>query len=142
MISTTILFFALMFPHHNTNTYSTQILDRYIIANNDGSDDAIELFIRENYNPDLANRIKIEDHIKFYRQISGEFGPLNKTVYKTVQSTSDKLIVHLIKESDSPINMDIDPIDILVVEIDLDPENPKYLARGLGLGALVCEIRK
>ncbi|MCH7514761.1 MAG: hypothetical protein IH947_12595 [Bacteroidetes bacterium] len=29
--------------------------------------------------------------------------------------------------------MDIDPKDILVVEIDLDPENPKYLARGLGL---------
>lgn len=142
MISTTFLLFALMFPHHNMNTYSTQILDRYIIANNDGSDDAIELFIHENYNPDLAKKIKMQDHINFYRQISGEFVSLNKTVYKTVKSTSDKLIVHLIKEADSPMNMDIDPIDILVVEIDLDPENPKYLAKGLGLGALVCEIRK
>ena len=40
------------------------------------------------------------------------------------------------------MNKDIDPKDILVVEIDLDPENPKYLARGLDLGALVCEIQK
>ena len=63
-------------------------------------------------------------------------------MYKTVESSSNKLIVHLIKEADSPMNMDIDPIDILVVEIDLDPKNSKYLARGLGLGALVCEIRK
>ena len=149
MISTAFLLFALVIPYlsagrpiHDANTLAIQILDRYIIANNDASDNALKLFIRENYNPVLVKKIKIEDHVNFYRQIAGEFGPLHKTVYETVESTPDKLIVHLIKEVDSPLNRDIDPKDILVVEIDLDPEDPSYLARGLGLGALVCENRK
>ena len=113
MISTAFLLFALVFPYlsagrpiHDANTLAIQILDRYIIANNDGSDSALELFIHENYNPVLVKKIKIEAHVNFYRQIAGEFGPLHKTVYETVESTPDKLIVHLIKEVDSPLRRD------------------------------------
>ncbi|MEQ9376935.1 MAG: hypothetical protein RIG68_17225 [Imperialibacter sp.] len=119
-----------------------EILNKFIRANNSGTEEAIGEFIKETYEPHLFEKIDLEKHIDFYMMISKNFGHLNTMVYKKIEENPLRLVVHLIKESESVLNKSIDPSEILVVEIDLNKDNPKYLSRGLGLGALVCELRK
>jgi len=63
-------------------------------------------------------------------------------IYKKVEETPLKFVVHLIKKDEHIKNQDINPLEILAVEIDLSKKNPIYIERGLGLGSLVCEQRK
>ena len=124
------------------NKNAETILAQFVQAHNRGDDQAIEEFIRINYHPSQLEKLEISKQVAFYQQIINEFGILHSQVYNTITDTEHKLIVHLIKEDESLLNREVDPANVLVVEIDLHPENPKYLARGLGLGALICEIRK
>ena len=124
------------------NNQQLAILNKFITIHNLGTEKAIGQFIKETYNPGLYDRIDLKKHIEFYDQIIKEFGALNDVVYKIEEEKPYKVIVHLIKKNESFLNQNIDPTEILVVEIDISKEMPRYLSRGLGLGALVCEIRK
>ena len=124
------------------NKEQQAILDKFIAYHNDGSEKALGQFIKETYNPGLYDKIDLGKHTAFYDQIVREFGRLNDQVYKVESETQLKLIVHLIKEDETVLNKNIDPREVLVVEIDVSDDNAKYLSRGLGLGALVCEIRE
>ena len=124
------------------NKEQQAILDKFITYHNDGSEKALSQFAKETYNPILYDKIDLEKHTAFYDQIAREFGRLNEQIYKLETETQLKLIVHLIKEDETVLNKNIDPREILVVELDLSDNNLKYLSRGLGLGALVCEVRK
>ena len=124
------------------NKEQQAILDKFISYHNDGTEKAIVEFVKETYNADLYAKIDLGKHRTFYKQIANEFGPLNNQIYKIEFESRLKLIVHLIKEDESVLNRNIDPREILVVEIDVADNNSKYLSRGLGLGALVCEVRK
>lgn len=140
-----ILILLLSLFHVNLNTqtaYQKNILEKFIKAHNDGSEVAIKNFIKESYHPAVYKKIDINKHVNFYNHIIKEFGPLNKLTYKVTEESKRKLIVQLIKENESVLNQDIDPAEILVVEIDMSEDNPKYMERGLGLGALVCEDRR
>ena len=74
--------------------------------------------------------------------IAEDFGQLKSIVYKKTEENPLRLVVQLIKEKESLLNEFIDPTEILVVEIDMEQNNPKYLNRSLGLGALICESKK
>ncbi|MEO1031983.1 MAG: hypothetical protein AAFX55_11295 [Bacteroidota bacterium] len=118
------------------------LLDDFIIAHNLGTEKAISDFIKKTYEPSLLKKIDLKKHIAFYNHIIKEFGPLNNKIYEIVEVKPNKLIVNLIKKEESIKNKSIDPTEILMVEIDTDKNRPKYLSRGLGLGALACSIRK
>jgi len=124
------------------NKEQLNILNKFIIANNDGSEEAIKQFIKDSYLPEIYATINLNDHVAFYKQIVNEFGDLNKQMYYLVEETPYKLIVHLIKKKEDIKNLAIDPKDILQVEIDLSKTNPKYIERGLGLGSLLCELKR
>lgn len=124
------------------NLNSQAMLDRFVKAHNEGTTRSLERFIQENYLPELYSQIELEKHVAFYRQIIDEFGPLNATIYEKIEDTENRLVVHLVKKTESVLNKNVAPEDILVVKIDLSAKNPKYLSRGLGLGALVCEIKR
>ncbi len=96
-------------------------------------------FIKDTYHPEVYKNINLSKHVAFYEHIINDFGQLNTIIYKKVEETSIKLIVHLIKIEESLLNKNIDPANILVVEIDTHVKSPNYLSRGLG--ALVCSIR-
>jgi len=119
-----------------------QLLDKFIIAHNLGTEEAISKFIKEAYVPSLFKKIDLKKHINFYDHIVKEFGPLNNEIYELVEVKPTKLIVQLIKKEESLLNQSIDPAEILMVEIDTSEKEPNYLIRGLGLGALVCSSRQ
>ena len=121
------------------NTEQKTILDQFIKAHNAGTDDALASFIKATYHPDVYARIELDKHIAFYQHIVKEFGPLNHMIYKVEKATPLKLSVHLIKKEELITNKRIDPAEILVVNMDLHPEDQQYMAMGLGLGALICE---
>ena len=119
-----------------------QLLDKFIIAHNLGTEEAISKFIKEAYGPSLLKKINLKKQINFYDHIVKEFGPLNNEIYELVEVKPTKLIVQLIKKEESLLNQSIDPAEILMVEIDTSEKEPNYLIRGLGLGALVCSRRQ
>jgi len=124
------------------NKDQLNILDHFIIAHNDGSENAIKEFIKETYLPEIYEKINLDDHVKFYKQVINEFGDLNKQIYYLVEETPHKLIVHLIKKNENINNLVINPEDILQVEIDLSQTNPKYMEKGLGLDSLLYDQKR
>lgn len=126
----------------NTSANTQRILEAWIVTQNDGSDTAVRHFIDTYYSPEVLKKMKnYEDHVKFYKQIISEFGKIQKVIYETERNTDTGLKVQLLKEA-TPLIPEPTPEEILVVEIDLDPNNPKYLSKGLGMGALICYIKR
>nr|WP_321235088.1 hypothetical protein [uncultured Psychroserpens sp.] len=141
------ILFLLLISLLSTNSYAQsknqlELLDKFIIAHNLGTEKAIVNFINETYKPTLLKKINMKKHIAFYNHIIKEFGLLNSEIYEVVETKPTKLIVNLIKKGESTSNKSIDPTEILMVEIDTDKNQPRYLSRGLGLGALACSIKK
>ncbi len=121
---------------------TARVLKAWMVMQNDGSDKAIRRFIDGYYSPTLLEKMKnYESHVGFYKQIIGEFGAVQELVYQTETDSEFKLKVQLLKQGRALIP-EPSPEEILVVEIDLDPKNPAFLSRGLGLGALVCYIKR
>ncbi len=137
ILATTVVTFS-----YSQNSNHLVILDKFIAANNSGNTEIISQFIKDTYEPNLYNKIDLEEHIKFYAMIYQDFGQLKTIVYENIEEESLRLVVYLIKEKESLLNKSINPAEILVVEMDLNEQNPKYLKIGLGLGALVCESKK
>ncbi len=127
---------------YSQNKEQTNILNKFINAHNIGSQDAISKFIKDTYHPDIYAKINLKDHVTFYNQIVNEFGPLNFMIYKKVEETPLKFVVHLIKKDEYIKNQYINPLEILVVEIDLSKNDKNYMPHGLGLGSLVCEQKR
>jgi hypothetical protein len=129
-------------PVFSQNKNQSIILDKFIAANNAGTREAISQFINETYDHDLLSKIDFEEHIQFYDMISEDFGKMKTVVYEKIEEKPLRLVVHLIKENQSVLNKSINPAEILVVEMDLHEQRPTYLKKGLGLGALVCQLKK
>lgn len=138
----TLLAVTILTAAYTQRNSQSIILDKFIAANNTGTHEAFRQFIKETYDQSLLKKIDIETHIEFYAMICEDFGPLKTAVYKRIEETPLKLVVYLIKENESLLNKSINPAEILVVEMDLNEQNQKYLKKGLGLGALVCELKK
>ncbi|MEC7752802.1 hypothetical protein [Roseivirga sp. UBA1976] len=119
-----------------------QILKDWIATQNQGSDKAINTFIDRWFSEELKAGITDRSkHVAFYRQIIDEFGEIQETVYEVMESTPTKLKVQLLKKN-TPFLPEPSPENILVVEIDVQKNHPNRLARGLGMGALICYIKR
>ncbi len=138
----TLLAITIVTFSYSQNRNQLVILNKFIAANNAGTKEAISQFIKETYEPNLFKKIDLEEHIKFYAMISEDFGQLKTMVYEKIEEKPLRLVVYLIKENENLLNKSINPAETLVVEMDLNEQNPKYLKKGLGLGALVCELKK
>lgn len=119
-----------------------EILNDWISTQNDGSNEAINAFIDTWFSPEMRQNMKNRDqHLAFYRQIIDEFGSVQDHVYEVMESTETKLKVQLIKKG-QPLVPEPSPENILVVEIDIQKDKPQFLSRGLGMGALICYIKR
>jgi hypothetical protein len=138
------LFACLMPAHHPDDKPedTRRILSAWVETQNTGTDEAIRSFIDSYYSPALLDKMKnYEDHVSFYKQVISDFGAIQDIVYQTEEDTDNSLKVQLLKEA-TPLIPEPSPEEILVIEIDLDPANPAYLRRGLGMGALICYIKR
>lgn len=139
---TLFLFLAAVQNSSTEQTDTERVLEAWVVMQNNGSDKAVRQFIDTYYSPAILSKMKnYEDHVAFYKQIIHEFGKVQSTIYLTETDKDHKLKVQLIREGRA-LAPAPSAEEILVVEIDLDPENPQYLSRGLGLGALICHIKR
>jgi len=134
-----IVFVTLSYAQNNKQL---TVLNKYIMANNTGTAEAFSQFIKETYNPQLLKKINVASHIDFYSMISRDFGQLKLAVYKKTAVSPTRLVVHLIKENESLFNKNINPTEVLVVEMDFNKDEPAYLKKGIGVGALICDLKK
>lgn len=140
-----ILFIFLLFSFTSIQSQSKEqrkIITNYITAHNDGTSEAIIHFINQNYTPSYLKKIDLNTHVNFYKNIIEEFDVLNFDIYKTVEQLPNRVVIHLIKEHESILTNHIEPTEILVLELDQAPNNSKFLEKGLGLGSLLCVLKK
>ena len=124
------------------NSHTQRLLKAWLEMQNVGTKPAVEHFIKNYYSPDVLQKMKnFDDHVNFYMTIIHDFGDIQDVIYKTEEDSNYSLKVQLLKKGTLLVPTP-SPEEILVVEIDLDPENPKYLKRGLGMGALICYIKR
>jgi hypothetical protein len=138
----TIIALAFVTLSYSQSNKQLTVLNKYITANNLGTVDAFSQFIKDTYSPQLLKRINLKSHIDFYTIISEDFGQLKFEVYKKIEEKPSRLVVHLIKEKESLFNKNINPAEVLVIEMDFNKKNSSLLKKGMGLGALVCELKK
>lgn len=140
LILSALMFFNNKPLRENTNT--ERVLKAWLEMQNTGTKPAVEHFIKNYYDPSLLKKMEsLEDHVNFYMSMIHDFGNIQDIVYKTEEDSKYRLKVQLLKKGALLIPAP-SPEEILVVEIDLDPENPKYLKRALGMGALICYIKR
>lgn len=140
LILSALIFSTNVSLKENTNT--ERVLKAWLEMQNTGTKKAVEHFIQNYYDPSLLQKIEsLEDHVNFYMSMIHDFGDIQDIVYKTEEDSKYRLKVQLLKK-DALLVPAPSPEEILVVEIDLDPENPKYLKRALGMGALICYIKR
>ena len=136
------LLLVVIFFNQQDSDPKKKILEDWIRTQNIGSNKAINDFIDQWFAPELLDKMDNRDqHIAFYRQIIDEFGDLQNLVFREIESTETKLKVELLKKG-YPLVPEPSPEDILVVEIDVQKDNPRYLSRGLGMGSLICYVKK
>jgi hypothetical protein len=129
-------------PSSTENINTQKILTAWLEMHNTGTEEAVGEFIRSYYSPELLKKMKnFDDHVKFYMTVIDDFGDIQSIVYKTEETTDFRLKVQLLKKGILAVS-NPPPTEILVVEIDLDPKNPEYLVKGLGMGALICYIKR
>ena len=138
----TLFAVALATFSYSQNNDQLTILNKFIVANNVGTEEAFSQFIKETYEPELYTKTDLKAHIEFYTMISKDFGQLKPIVYEKIEENPLRLVVYLIKEEESLLNKNIDPTEILMVEFDFNEKKPEFLNRALGLGALACELKK
>jgi len=110
----------------------------WIAAHNAGDEVSLATWIESSYAPALLERVDVGEHVAFYQSIVQDFGELSTTPIAVTESSAERLVVHL-----RPLAVfQPDPTTTLVVEVAVDPDDPARLARGLGLGALICEYDK
>lgn len=138
-----VLFFLLTYiAAKSQSQQQREIISNYIIAHNIGTTESIKHFIEQNYTPTFLNKIDIGSHIKFYKNIIEEFGDLNLDIYKTTEQSTNQVTVYLTKESISVFANYLKPTEILVLKLNQDANNLKLMDKGLGLGSLLCELKK
>ena len=138
----TIILALLILPISPPNDPKMDILKAWIETQNDGSEQAINAFIDTYFPPELLSKMtNRKDHVAFYRQIIEEFGDVQDFIYKEEENSRTKLKVQLLKKGQTLVPEPA-PDQILVIEIDVLEKEPKFLAKGLGMGALICYIKR
>ena len=127
---------------NSENANTKRLFEAWRKMHNTGTEQAAREFIKAYYAPDVLKKMKnMEDHVTFYMTMIHDFGDVQNIVYKTEESTEHRLKVQLLKK-DALLFPEPSPEEILVVEIDLDPNDPNFLEKGLGMGALICYIKR
>ena len=116
------------------------LLEASIIAHNHKSADALRHWLRMSLNPSISDA-DVDKRLGWYVEAIEMFGPLSQEPLAVVEDEPHRLLVHLVRTDMGPRER-FDPLNIVVVELDVDDDNPRYLARGLGLASLACEARK
>lgn len=117
------------------------LLQDWVRAHNDGTPATLTAWVEKSYGPKLLARVDLEKHVAWYVEAVEMFGPLRPQPVRIERSSAETIIAHF-QRADAPGDGVPDPNDIVVVELDVDPEDVRYLRRGLGLATLACEIRE
>ena len=142
MLLLAIMVIAPWYNGQGINPKAEKVLKAWVAAQNDGSDSAVINFIKKYY-PESAYETdsKLNAHVRFCRQIIDEFGDVGETIYEVMENQPKKLKVQLLKAGVAAVTQP-SPEEILVIEIDLESKDQTRLARGLGMGALICYIKR
>jgi hypothetical protein len=125
-------------PIRLPDTPPGRLVHAWIDAHNAGDEVALAAWIEASYAPALLERVDVGEHVAFYQNIVVDFGKLSPVPLAILESSAQRLVVHL-----RPIEVfHPDPLTTLVVELEVAPEDPAHVARALGLGALACENKK
>jgi len=121
------------------STPAGKMLGEWLRAHNLANSDSISAWIHQSFSSDKLATMNFDNHLDFYMTGTEMFGQLHEQPYRIIKSEPYALTIYLVEEGYQS-QPEPDPLHILIVELELDPEDPEHLKKGLGLGNLVCAI--
>lgn len=125
------------------NTPAGKILQKWLVAHNTANHAYLQNFVKA-YHPQakIHSAKYVKAHTDFYLEATKMFGKLETTPYKIVKSQAHHLEVQFLKSSIQNRWKKTSAEHIVMVKVDINPKKPQQLARGLGMGALICYQKK
>ena len=123
------------------DTMTGKVLKEWLKAHNSNDEKLLSEWMKKSFSPQILKRIDFEKHLAWYVECTKMFGKLNEAPIKIVENKDNRFVVHF-ASVDLKGEKDLDPTKIIVVKVDMDPAQPRFLAKGLGIGPLACEIRR
>ena len=114
------------------------ILLSWLGAHNQASAEALRFWLRASLNPSISDD-DVDKRLGWYVEATTTFGPLSPEPLAVLENEPHRLLVHLVR-SDLAVRERLNPMNIVVVEVDIDANDPRYLRRGLALGSLAGEV--
>jgi len=122
-------------------TPAGRMLASWLAAHNSGDRAMLERWLRRSFSEERLAPQSFRRSLDWYVESAEMFGELAERPYHIVEDEPHRLVAWFL-EAGLEETVDPDPTRVIVVEIDIDPDDPVHLARGLGLGSLACELRE
>lgn len=123
------------------NTPAAKLLAEWLKAHNKANFDTLSVFVKKCYSEKLLSKVDLQKHVDFYFEATKMFGKLRQKPYQIEKNKKLTIIAYFLKEG-LALPEAADPENVVVVEIDADIDNPKFLRRGVGMAALICNLRE
>lgn len=130
-------------PLEIPDTPAGRILTDWLEAHNRADRDALTAWVRQSHPPGEPATHVLTKRVDWYLEAAEMFGPLIARPHRVVEDEPHRLVVHLLSVELRGQDPDrLDPTQVIKVEVDVDPQQPDRLQRGLGIGPLACELRR
>ena len=128
-------------PARIPETSAGRLLTAWLQAHNQADGPHLEAWLRRSFSAERLDEMDVAKSLAWYVESARMFGVLAEEPYHVVEDEPHRLVVWILgAELDVAANPD--PTRVIVVEIDMDPDDQERLARGLGLGSLACELHE
>ncbi len=129
--------FSLKIPR----TKAGEVLKSWLKAHNQADQKSLKSWMNKSFSPKLLKKMDFDKHLAWYVECTKMFGKLDETPHKIVENKPNRLVVQFISV-DLVGKKKLDPTKVIIIKVDMDPDKPQFLAKGLGVGPLACEKRK
>ena len=123
------------------DTIAGKVLEEWLKAHNSADETSISAWMKKSFSPQILKRMDFDKHLAWYVGCTKMFGKLNEAPIKIVENKENRLVVQF-ASVDLKGEKNLDPTKVIIVKVDMDPAQPRFLAKGLGIGPLACEIRR
>ncbi len=128
-------------PPRIPETPAGRLLASWLEAHNRGDGSSLETWLRRSFSDTRLANMNVDRALAWYLESTRMFGKLAEKPYHVVEDEPHRLVVWFL-DAELEETANPDPTKVIVVEVDVDPDDPAHLARGLGLGSLACELRE
>ncbi|GEM_PF-6213553 len=123
------------------DTPAANLLTAWLKAHNTANRDSLGIFVKIHYSEKLLVKTDFGKHVDFYSEATKMYGKLRAKPFRIEKNEKHSIIAWFLKEG-LDLREASKPENVVVVEVDVDTEDTNSLRRGIGMAALICNLRE